>query len=198
MEVHAAHAQPEEGCAVGQNEESQVKELETYCGNHGMEPVWFIDKATGTNLERPAFKKLQRELFLGNYKTVITYKLDRLSRDMVEGLNLITNWLERRIRLVATSQNIDLKGALGKMVVALLLGVGEMEHELRREHQSLGIAIAKENGVYKGRKIGATKAKPTLALKLRREGKKLNEIALIMNTSMRTVQRYLKAGEETC
>ena len=179
---------------VGQNEESQVKELETYCRNHGMEPVWFIDKASGTNLERPAFEKLQNELFLGEFKMVVVYKLARLSRDMVEGLNVISDWMKQGIRLVATTQSIDLTGAMGKMVAALLLGVGEMENEMRREHQAIGIANAKEKGVYKGRKVGATKAKPFQAQKLRAEGKKLNEIALIMGTSMRTVQRYLKAA----
>ena len=179
---------------VGQNEKSQVNELKTYCRNHGLEPVWFIDKASGTNLERPAFEHLQQKLFLGEFKTVIVYKLARLSRDMVEGINLVSDWMKQGIRLVATTQNIDLSGAMGKMVAALLLGVGEMENEMRREHQLIGIANAKKNGVYKGRKVGATKAKPEKALELRSEGKKLNEIALIMGTSMRTVQRYLTAS----
>lgn len=180
--------------SVGQNEESQVNELKTYCENHGLEPVWFIDKATGTNLDRPAFEEMQERLFKGEMKTVIVYKLDRLSRSLTDGLTVISDWLSGGIRLVSTSQQFDFSGAIGKMLSAVLLSVAEMENETRRERQAIGITNAKEKGVYKGRKIGATKAKPTQAQKLRDEGKKLKEIAAIMNTSLSTVQRYLKAA----
>ena len=80
------------------------------------------------------------------------------------------------------------------MLSAVLLSVAEMENEARRERQAIGITNAKEKGVYKGRKIGVTKAKPTQAQKLREEGKKLKEITAIMDTSLSTVQRYLKAA----
>lgn len=180
--------------SVGQNEESQIAELKDYCVNHGLEPVFFIDKSTGTNLARPAFEEMQRGLFSGKYKTVIVYKLDRLSRSLIDGLTVISDWLSKGIRLVSTSQQFDFSGAVGKMLSAVLLSVAEMENETRRERQAIGIANAKKKGVYKGRKVGATKAKPMEAKKLRAEGKKLKEIAAIMEISMPTVQRYLKFG----
>ena len=178
--------------SVGQNEESQITELETYCRNHGFTPVWFIDKATGTNLDRPAFEEMQSKLFNGEFKTVVIYKLDRLSRSLTDGLTVISDWLSNSVRLISTSQQFDFSGAIGKMISAVLLSVAEMENETRKERQSIGIANAKKKGVYKGRKQGATKAKPAQAQKLRGEGKKLKEIALIMDTSLSTVQRYLK------
>lgn len=179
--------------SVGQNEEAQVNELKTYCQNHGFEPVWFIDKATGTNLSRPFFEEMQSKLFMGEFKTVIVYKLDRLSRSLLDGLTVISDWLGRGIRLVSTSQQFDFSGAIGKLLSAVLLSVAEMENETRRERQAIGIENAKKKGVYKGRKTGTTKANPALARKLRDEGKKLREIAAIMDTAMSTVQRYLKA-----
>jgi len=178
--------------SIGQNEESQVNELTSYCKNQGLKPVWFIDKATGTNLDRPAFEAMQSKLFAGEMKTVIVYKLDRLSRSLVDGLTVISDWLSDDIRLISTSQQFDFSGAIGKMLSAVLLSVAEMENETRRERQAIGIENAKGKGVYKGRKKGATKAKPAQAVKLREEGKKLREIALIMGTSLSTVQRYLK------
>lgn len=177
--------------SVGQNEESQINELTTYCRNHGYEPVWFIDKTTGTSLSRPAFEDMQSKLFMGDFKVVLVYKLDRLSRSLLDGLTVISDWLGRGIRLVSTSQQFDFEGAMGKMVSALFLSMAEMENETRRERQAIGIANAKKKGVYKGRKIGTTKANPALARKLRDEGKKLREIAAIMDTAMSTVQRYL-------
>lgn len=180
--------------SVGQNEESQVNELTIYCQNHGFEPVWFIDKATGTNLDRPAFEDLQARLFMGEFDVVVVYKLDRLSRSLLDGLTVISGWLGKGIRLVSTSQQFDFAGATGKMLASVLLSIAEMENETRRERQSIGIANAKKKGVYKGRKRGATKAKPAQAQKLREEGKKLQEIAAIMGTSLSTVQRYLRAA----
>lgn len=176
----------------GQNEESQVNELTSYCRNHGYEPVWYIDKATGTNLERPAFDEMQSALFNGDIKIVLVYKLDRLSRKLLDGLGVISDWLARDIRLISTSQQFDFSGTVGKMISAVLLSVAEMENDTRRERQAIGIANAKAKGVYKGRRRGATKAKPDVAKKYRDEGKKLKEIAVLMGASMSTVQRYLR------
>lgn len=177
----------------GQNQESQVKELETYCAAHGMKPVFFIDKATGTNLQRPAFEKLEAAIFDGQFDTVVIYKIDRLSRSLLDGITVLSSWLNKGIRLVSTSQRFDFNGAVGKMMASLLLSVAEMENETRRERQAIGIENAKAKGVYKGRALGATKANPAKAAKLRAEGKKLTEIAAIMNVGISSVQRYLKA-----
>src|ERR1700722_10716668 len=48
----------------------------------------------------------------------------------------------------------------GKRLAPVLLGIAEMEQEVRRERQAVGIAAAKSRGVYFGRKVGTTKAKP--------------------------------------
>ena len=90
--------------SVGQNEESQIAELRAYCKNHALEPVFFIDKATGTNLARPALEKLEAALFMREFDTVLVYKIDRLSRSLVDGVALIAEWLSKGVRLVATSQ----------------------------------------------------------------------------------------------
>jgi DNA invertase Pin-like site-specific DNA recombinase len=178
---------------VGQNEESQKNAIQTYCENHNFEPVFYIDKASGTNMNRPAFEKMQQDLFEGSVKTVLVYKLDRLSRNISDGLQVLSSWLEKEIRIISISQQFDFKGAIGKMIASVLLGVAEMENETRKERQALGIELAKTKGVYKGRKSGATKSKPTQAIKLRDEGKKLSEIAKIMDVSLSTIQRYLKS-----
>jgi DNA invertase Pin-like site-specific DNA recombinase len=54
--------------------------------------------------------------------------------------------------------------------------------------------VAKQRGIYKGRKLGATKAKPQRARKLRDKGMTLPEIAQALSVDKRTVSRYLKRG----
>ena len=181
---------------VSQNLEGQEAEIKRWiAGNADGEQVrWFVDKATGTNIDRSGFKALQAAIFNGEVKTVVIYKLDRLSRSVKDGINTISDWTERGVRLVVTSQQIDLSGAVGRMIASVLLAVGEMENETRKERQQAGIAVAKERGVYKGRKRGTTKANDTRAIDLHRQGLKPGEIATALGVSRTTVWRYIQAG----
>ena len=92
---------------------------------------------------------------------------------------------------LSTSQQIDFNGSLGKILAAVLLGIAEMEQELRRERQAAGIKAAKARGVYIGRLPGTTKAKPQRARQLKSQGLTAAEIATSMGISNRTVFRYL-------
>ena len=182
---------------TSQSQASQVREINRYLKGNGIDAdsvVWFKDKATGTNLERPAFKKLQAAIFNGEISTVIIYKLDRLSRSLREGINVLCEWLEKSIRVVSVTQQLDFAGATGQLIASTLFAVAQMEMETRRERQAAGIAAAKERGVYDGRKPGTTVGKPSRARKLRDKGLNDSEIAKAMGVSRRTVQRYLHSA----
>ena len=179
---------------VGQNEAGQRRKVREWLKGNGVDKVrWYVDKATGDNLDRPEFEKLQADIFNGTVKTVVVFKLDRLSRDLADGINTLTNWLEKGVRIVSVTQQLDFSGATGKLVAAVLFAVAEMEQETRRERQAVGIAVAKEKGVYTGRKAGAVKkgVRPSRAAQLRDKGATYAEIAQSMNVSQSTVRRYL-------
>ena len=89
---------------------------------------------------------------------VVVWKLDRLSRRQRDGVDLLADWCDRGVRVVAVTQQIDLSGAVGRMVASVLFGLAEIESEYRRERQAAGIAVAKERGIYRGRRPGTTKA----------------------------------------
>lgn len=78
----------------------------------------------------------------GEIGTIVVYKLDRISGKMTEGLNVLTDWLERGIRFVSVSQQFDFAGTVGKLIAGVLFAVSEMEQETRRERQAAGIAAA--------------------------------------------------------
>jgi len=178
--------------SVGQNLDGQWAEIERWLQGNGItDAVWYDDEASGQSLERPAFEKLQTAIFNGEVGTVVCWKLDRLSRSLRDGINTLADWCEKGLRVVATSQRIDVNGALGKMLAAVLLGVVEMEMELRRERQAAGIAAAKQRGVYSGRACGTTKAKPGRAAELLQKGLDVAEIAAALGVSERTAYRYL-------
>jgi DNA invertase Pin-like site-specific DNA recombinase len=62
---------------------------------------WFEDKETGRDLKRPAFDRRQRAVLAGRFKTVVVWKLDQISRCQRDGVNLLADWCDREVRVVA-------------------------------------------------------------------------------------------------
>lgn len=184
---------------TGQNQSSQKREIQKWLDGHGIaDAKCYTDRSTGDNTDRPAFKRLQQAIFDGEAKTVVVYKLDRLSRSLADGIATLTDWLSKGVRVVAITQQLDFSGATGKLIASVLFAVAEMEQETRRERQADGIAAAKEKGVYAGGKIGRTKRrkdgskiKPNEAIKLREKGNTYQQISQSMGVSVSTVRRYL-------
>lgn len=178
----------------GQKTDSQKQEIERWLQGNGLSDAkWYVDKSSGSNTKRPAFEKLQTDIFNGEVKTIVCWKLDRLSRSLRDGINILADWCDKGLRVVSTSQQIDFSGSLGKMLAAVLLGIAEMEQELRRERQAAGIQAAKSRGVYIGRQPGTLKSNPHRARKLRDQGLTIAEIAKSLGISERTVFRYVSA-----
>ena len=177
---------------VGQNEAGQRAEINKWVAGNGIaDATYYVDKDTGDNLDRPEFIRLQSDIFAGQVKTVIVWKLDRLSRSLRDGIDTLCDWLGKGVRLVSVTQQLDFAGPAGKMIASVLFAVAEMEQQTRRERQAAGIAVAKRNGVYQGRKAGSLKADAARALALRSKGLNDTEIATALGVARRTVQRYL-------
>ena len=177
-----------------QKNDSQRAEIAKWIRNNGIDQtivLWFEDKETGTTTQRFAFEQMQKAIFEGLAKTVVVWKLDRISRRQRDGINLLADWCDRGVRVVSVTQQIDLSGAVGRMVASVMFGLAEIEMEYRRERQSAGINVAKKAGVYKGRQMGTTKGKPERAKGLKSQGLSVEEIANAMAVSRRTVFRYL-------
>jgi DNA invertase Pin-like site-specific DNA recombinase len=178
-----------------QKTDSQKAEIGRWLAGSGVDPSsveWYEDKETGQDLKRPAFDRLGKAIFAGAVKTVVVWKLDRISRRQRDGVNLLADWCERGVRVVVVTQQIDLSGAVGRMVASVLFGLAEIESEYRRERQAAGIAVAQKRGVYRGRRRGTTKAKPVRAEELRNRGLTAQETATALGVSLRTVFRYLE------
>jgi len=180
-----------------QKNDSQIAEIEKWLSAHGHDLTkveWFIDQESGKTLKRPEFERLQKAIFAGEIKTVVLWKLDRLSRRLKDGVNVLASWAEKGVHIIVTTQQLELDGPVGRMIAALLLGLAEIELEYRRERQIAGIEVARKKGVFLGRQKGTTKGKPGRAWELRANGLRVQEIAQAMGTSARTVQRYLRSG----
>ncbi len=100
-----------------QNEASQVREIKRWLAGNGVAPdhaVWYVDKSTGDNLQRPEYERLQKDVFVGKVATVVVWKLDRLSRSMKDGINVLADWCDRGLRVVSVTQQIDFAGTMDR------------------------------------------------------------------------------------
>lgn len=132
---------------------SQVKALTDYCENHGFTDVrWYKDILSGSTVARPAFEKLQADIFSGKVHCVVCWKLDRLSRSLRDGVNVLTDWLEKGVRIVAVCQQLDFSGTVGQMVAGILFALAQMERENLRENTRRGLQAAKARGVRLGKR----------------------------------------------
>ena len=130
-----------------QKDDSQRAEIEKWLDSNGIDRSqvkWYADKESGKFLKRPEFDRLQADIFHGKVKAVVCWKLDRLSRRLRDGVNLLADWCERGLKIVVVTQQIELNGPLGRMIAAVMLGLAEIELEYRRERQAAGIQDAKK------------------------------------------------------
>ena len=175
---------------------SQRREIRHYLKAHDIDDAtWFVDEGiSGATMDRPALQELKASIFNGETDTVIVYALDRLARNAVAGMVLLAGWLERGVRLIVITLQMDFNGEIGQMVAALLLHLSQMERTRLRERQAAGIAAARANGQrWGGRKPGVgRKADPARVLELRGRGLSNREVAQALGCSTRTVQRCAK------
>ena len=135
---------------------SQEKAIADYLEGHGIDDAkYYRDRLSGSTTKRPEFEKLQRDIFRGKIKTVICWKLDRLSRSMRDGINVLCDWLDKDVRIVAVSQQLDFSGTVGQMVAGVLFAVAQMERENLRDNTRRGLMAAKARGVKLGKRHGA-------------------------------------------
>ena len=181
-----------------QKHDSQRSEIRSYLKNNGIHfnrVTWYEDTETGTRLQRPEFDRLQSDIFAGKIKTVVLWKLDRLSRNLRDGVNVLADWADKGIKIIVITQQLELSGVIGRTIAALLLGLAEIEHTNIRERQRAGIEAAKKRGVYTGRVSGSTKADPGRARTLKARGLNSNEVAAALGISKRTLRRYTRSDQ---
>lgn len=177
-----------------QNIESQLKALK----EAGASRI-FEDKATGKDIEREGLQALLTTLKEGD--TLVVTKLDRLARNLKDGIELMDELNTKGIKFHVINMGLFDGSTTSKMIRNILLSVAEWEREMIKERQMEGIAIAKANGLYKGRPPKYTERNPKLkqALEWYRDrannGKSVKEICEITGIGKATLYRKINQYE---
>ena len=115
----------------------------------GVEKV-FIDKQTGTNTDRPALKEMM--LFARENDTIVVESISRFARSASDLLSLVNILTKKKVNFVSQKENMDFSTPVGKAILGIFGSIYELEISNLKTRQAEGIAIAKAEGKYLGRK----------------------------------------------
>ena len=110
----------------------------------------YIDRISGKNTNRPELQKMMEYVRRGD--TVIVESISRFARNTRDLLELVEQLSVKGVEFVSKKEAIDTTTPTGKFMLTVFGAVAELEREYILQRQREGIAIAKDNGVYKGRK----------------------------------------------
>lgn len=110
----------------------------------------YIDRISGKNTNRPELQKMMEYVRRGD--TVIVESISRFARNTRDLLELVEQLSVKGVEFVSKKEAIDTTTPTGKFMLTVFGAVAELEREYILQRQREGIAIAKDNGIYKGRK----------------------------------------------
>ena len=131
---------------VEQNEERQTRALL----ERGVEKEnLYIDKQSGKNADREQLKALLA--FCRKGDVVITESISRIARNTRDFYNILDVLEEKEVSFKSAKEEIDTKTPRGRFMLNIFASLAELEREMIVERVREGVAIAKEQGKYKGR-----------------------------------------------
>ena len=110
----------------------------------------FIDRYSGKNTSRPELQRMMAYVRKGD--TVIVESISRFARNAKDLLELVEQLTAKGVDFVSKKETIDTTTPAGKFMLTIFAAVAELEREYILQRQKEGIAIAKKQGKYAGRK----------------------------------------------
>lgn len=110
----------------------------------------YSEKLSGKDTKRPQFQEMID--FLREGDTLYVESFSRLSRSTRDLLDTVNTLNEKGVSLVSDKEKIDTTTPQGRLVMTVFAAIYQFERENTLERQREGIAIAKRQGKYKGRK----------------------------------------------
>ncbi len=114
-------------------------------------PTFYDDGGfTGGNTDRPALQQLLEHVKTGLIDVVVVYKIDRLSRSLLDFLQMIKMFDSNGVSFVSVTQQINTSTPAGKLMINMLMSFAEYEREVTGERIRDKIAASKRKGMWMG------------------------------------------------
>ena len=156
----------------------------------------FTDKVSGKNTDRPQLQEMLAYIREGD--TVFVHSLDRLACNLVDLHDIVKAITDKKASVTFVSESLTFTGddaALSVLLLQVLGAFAQFQRMIIREAQREGIAIAKREGVYKGRKKALTTDDVATVQKRISAGDSKAQIARDLGVSRKTLYGYLNAAE---
>jgi site-specific DNA recombinase len=105
---------------------------------------------TGGNMDRPALKRLLADIEAGKIDCVVSYKLDRLSRSLLDFARIIGILEKHHVSFVSITQQFNSATSMGRLVLNVLLSFAQFEREIISERTRDKIAATRRKGKWSG------------------------------------------------
>src|SRR5262249_63760 len=105
---------------------------------------------TGGNMERPALRRLLADIAEGKVDCVVVYKVDRLSRSLLDFAKMMESFERHRVSFVSITQQFNSATSMGRLVLNVLLSFAHFEREIISERTRDKIAATRRKGKWAG------------------------------------------------
>lgn len=107
---------------------------------------------TGANMDRPALKRLFEDIEAGRIDCVVVYKVDRLSRSLLDFARMMEKFDRHKVSFVSVTQHFNTTHSMGRLTLNILLSFAQFEREIIGERTRDKIAAARRRGKWMGGK----------------------------------------------
>jgi site-specific DNA recombinase len=105
---------------------------------------------TGGNLDRPALKQLLEDIDARRVDCILVYKVDRLSRSLLDFARLVDRFDQRSVSFVSVTQQFNTTSSLGRLTLNILLSFAQFEREIIGERTRDKMSAARRKGKWVG------------------------------------------------
>ncbi len=131
---------------------------------------------TGANVERPALQKLLNDIKEGRINCVVVYKVDRLSRSLLDFTQMLEFFDKNNVTFVSITQHFNTTTSMGRLTLNILLSFAQFEREIISERTKDKLSAIRKKGQWLG-------GRPAIGYEVEKGTKRLivnpNEAAII-------------------
>ena len=143
---------------------------------------------SGGTLERPALKRMRTDIESGRVDVVVVYKIDRLSRSLMDFSRLVEVFDQHKVTFVSVTQSFNTTTSMGRLTLNVLLSFAQFEREVIGERIRDKFAASRKRGMWMG-------GWAPLGYEVKKRKLVVNEVDARLVRSI--FQRFLKTGSAT-
>ena len=175
-----------------QTTENQLLELYEVCERND----WIVveeynETVSGTKgqTDREELNRMMIDASRRKFEKVVVWSVDRIGRDMKHLVSVLSQMKDLNVDLYSYKQGIDTSTTMGSSFFYMVGIFAELENNMRRERQIVGIRRALDNGAKFGRKSKLNDVTISAISSMRDEGQSIRKIAKELNLGVGTVHK---------